>query len=225
MASVPRSRSIGGFSIIEMMIVLVILTVVFSAAFMVQARVSKASAQITNGTTALRASLDALNALRQDLSQARIEAVALNGSSVTFSLPVFDPLTKSCLDASGNVVWGINDGNGPKVGGNCTISFTPLKKRFESQEKLDLNGDGDQSDVFEEGRLVKKASTGTLMAMPKITLLLPYGNYGGDVDSDAVSDPIFAIAGTHQLALRMARPREAGPTQVRSYVMAFLDAK
>ncbi len=219
-----RRRSAAGITIVEMMIVVVILTVVMGGAFMVQMRLTKASAQISSSIESLRAHMNAVSLLRADLANARVESVAANGTSITYSLPVFDPITGSILDDDGNVLWGINDGTGPRVGGWCTVSFSFERTRSEAAEGFDLNGDGDLADTFDEGRLVKMSDLGARMPLPRTNVLLVSGNPAGDFDGDGINDRLFALNG-ESVRIRLARAKDRAAARIRPVTMAFAELK
>ena len=192
-------------SLIEVTIAAGVATIVLGAALGMTQTSMSASKVIGDSSVGLRREVEVKNALRLDLNRCRLEAIAPDGSSVTYSLPV-TAADGSLLDAYGNVIWGVSDSTGPKPGGTITVSFQVDRIRDEAVEEIDLNNDGDTTDRFDQGRLVKTASTGDRLALPLARVVLVRGDYTGDVNGDGQPDPLFSVDADGQVEVRITRP-------------------
>jgi len=213
-----------GTSLVELAVAASVIGTMTLAALSLQVTTANASREIRSGFETVQTGARALDTLRRDLNRGRIEGIAPDGSSITYSLPLVDPVTGSFLDAGGNIRWGISDENGPVLGGTCTVAFQVEAVASEAALNRDLNGDGDLDDVFDRGRLSKTASTGEPLPLSRLDLFLPTGDYSGDVDSDGTDDPLFSLAAARQVTLRIARPPADGIVRVHEFKANVVDS-
>lgn len=134
-----------------------------------------------------RAADDTLKRLVAEVRTGRLLALSASPAepSVTLAQPAAN-LTLADLDASGAVLWAADP---------ATIRFRPVEVIRESVEHVDLNRDGDRSDVFAVGLLeiATAARTETITNRARVFLALP--GYAGDLDGDGVGDPLFSRDG------------------------------
>lgn len=200
-----RSNPIRGMTLSEVVVALGSGTVMLGALLALTTSVRSASVDIQSALGVVQRGVDVLAELRRDLGRAQIVAIAPDGSQLSYRLPVVDDDSGAFLDAAGDVLWGINDGDGAHLGEFGVISFTTDRIRYETVEGIDINGDGDQSDSFEEGFLRRVSSTGAPMGCPSLRVLLVNGDYSGDVDGDGTGDPLFSMVGDTVVEIRVAR--------------------
>jgi len=121
----------------------------------------------------------------------------------------------------------------PSTTGWCVIVYEARDELTELELGADLNGDGDESDVFEQGRLIK-ITWDTLdpsipvhrQALGPACILQERDAPAADLDGDGYEDPLFLWdADTRVLSLRMfilARGLPDHPTTRRVEARIFL---
>ena len=121
----------------------------------------------------------------------------------------------------------------PSTSGWCVIVYEARRELTEVELGADLNSDGDEEDVFEEGRLVKitwdtqdPSVPVHRQALGPICILQELDAPAADLDGDGYEDPLFLWdADTRVLNLRMfilARGLPDRPTTRRVEARVFL---
>lgn len=109
------------------------------------------------------------------------------------------------VDPTGGNNWlnGIDVNWGAELDGNqsmtcrAALAFRPVDQVSEANLGADLNGDGDQQDVFDRGTVVRHIwdESGNLdpdqASLGSSAILQERCNWGGDLDGDGFDDPMF----------------------------------
>lgn len=100
--------------------------------------------------------------------------------------------------AGDDLVWGETVPAGPTNDGWGAIQFNPVFVFDEAIERNDLNGDGDQVDLFDVGQIRRRTwdtanpgDPGTDVGLGPTVVVQEQCNWGGDLDADGFNDPIF----------------------------------
>lgn len=113
-------------------------------------------------------------------------------SSITYQIPIPDPVTGSIIDGTGKIRWGA-DGN---LNWRKQLAFMGTGTFQENTQRKDFNRDGDILDAFELGRIVEQVyddGTSSLQRQTTIAenIVVAAGQRDGDVKGDGTWDPIF----------------------------------
>jgi hypothetical protein len=187
-----RSDESAGMSLVELVLSTALFGVIALAGVGMTLSASGAGTAVRRSAEAVTKRATFFGALSDELGRARILAIAADGSSIRYSLPVISPETGTRMDATGAPAWGIADG-AERVGGSCTLRFAAVRRVSESSVRIDLNADGDIDDAFEEGVLEKVSDGGVAMPLVAPRIYLAAAGPAGDVDGDGVADPLFAL--------------------------------
>lgn len=182
----------NGFTLIEVLIAAAILSLML-AGVMTVLLVGQDS--FNQGTITVYLESEAtriLDWLTMDLPECRIESSPTDGNnhtSMTIQIPV--EVGGAYWDAAGNIYWGASGNQGWTI----TYQFSSLETLDETVTQKDYNRDGDILDKFERGKMMKIIKDATDVTQESIdmgrNILVVFGDWDGDVDSDGVNDPIF----------------------------------
>lgn len=191
----------GGFTIIEMMITIAVMSVVIAAMLLlIQSghetyeaglEVSKLQIYSTNLVTTISRDL-------KESSPTRV-ITSNGGESIFFQVPVD-------LEGDGNVLqagtWAVDWGGTSYAGVDfdshvIEYAFDQTGNESEAGIDDDINADGDKTDTFRKGRIVRRLYDAGMNLIEEEAIgsdfLLATGNAGGDVDGDGANDPIFQV--------------------------------
>ncbi len=120
-----------------------------------------------------------------------------DGTGFSYRVPV-DPAGGNNVMQGDDLHWGsIVPLSGPTESGWSAIYFQPKTEFDEATERHDLNGDGDQLDVFDIGQLRRvrwdttDATREEDSGMGPSIIVQEQCNWGGDLDADGFDDPLF----------------------------------
>lgn len=187
----------------------------------------------------------AFDRVERVLRSARITAVAADGSSVDFQVPVDHDADGDVIDGNFNCEWGVvksvGQGGTQMLGATGTILFVRRADGAVLSEpalntNININTEAarDENDVFDLGGLVFTCDDdgdGAADWRNRLAggfILQPSGtgteNWGKDVDGDGTADPIFRRVGDYlEVVLIMGRaPTGVPPIMVRRTVKIFL---
>jgi len=133
-----------------------------------------------------------------------------DGTGFSFKVPT-DPSGGTDFLSDGEVQWGAMISGQPVLGGHSCLRFEPVAVVTEAGRSTDLNGDGDEDDTFDLGRIRWRSWDPADPDLPSsefglgpTVILQERCNWGGDLDNDGFSDPIFLwMPATNQLHIRM----------------------
>jgi type II secretory pathway pseudopilin PulG len=210
-AGAERRRQ-SGFTVMELVATVVIATVVLGGALVLVGASTNTMRDSQESLGTLRSAVDALVQVRRDLNRAKMVKIADDGTSIQYSLPVSAGESGAFLDGEGNLIWGVEDIDGVTLGGTVKLAFVQDRTLSEADASQgDLNGDGDRADTFVLGHLTRTSSNGHRLAMPRVDVLLPSANKGGDVDGNGTNDPLFSVHPTrNEITVRLARFNDRG---------------
>ncbi len=100
----------------------------------------------------------------------------------------------------GTVQWGAVEEEGPRLDTPGTphqmsIRYASLEDVNEAAVGVDINGDGDQVDVFQRGSLLYTTSGGLTMEYGRGAILAVVADPAADLNNDGVPDPLFLVEG------------------------------
>lgn len=100
-------------------------------------------------------------------------------------------------DPDGEIQWGANERDRsyldtPTSPHRVTLRFSPVGVVNEKEAGTDLNRDGDTTDVFRLGSLVKETTGGLTRELGSRRIVVPFAA-DGDLDGNGDSDPLFAL--------------------------------
>jgi prepilin-type N-terminal cleavage/methylation domain-containing protein len=156
-----------------------------------------------------------------------------DGTGLSYRMPT-DPTGGHEYFANGQLQWGATVGETPLLTGWCALYYRPDGSTFdESQRGIDLNHDGDTTDVFDIGQIYRSrwstadpAGAPSDVAIGPSVVLQEHCHYGSDLDGDGFGDPIFLwdpVSGRLHLRLYvLGRNAEGWPTVRRVESMVFL---
>jgi type II secretory pathway pseudopilin PulG len=120
-----------------------------------------------------------------------------DGTGFSYRVPT-DPAGGRDVLEDGEIRWGANSGGRPTLTGWAALVFVPRGRIDESEVHLDLNHDGDETDVFDVGQIRARTWDTSNPSVPASDLgvgpaviLQERCHYGGDLDGDRFADPIF----------------------------------
>lgn len=156
-----------------------------------------------------------------------------DGTGICYRMPT-DPAGGHEFFADGQLQWGAVVGQTPLLTGWSALYFVPVGTYDEAQHTLDINHDGDRSDVFDIGQIHRRSWSTSDPASPD-SRAVPIGpsvvlqercRHGADLDGDGFGDPIFLwdpLSGRLHLRLFvMGRNKQGWPTVRRVESMVFL---
>lgn len=217
--SAERARRRAGFSLVEALIVGAVVALMLGAAVVREAVRSDGGSAVVRSN--LFARLDrALRSLAADFERADLDAPGEKGDTLSYQLPI--PLA-GARDARGPTEWGVVVNGVPVKGGRATLRFVADSVLDEARLAIDLNGDGDQRDQFEQGHLERLLPDGTIEQLTGSWILLPAGDHGGDVDGDGKADPIFTVDVTGSATIARISLYVAVPTAGGSFLVERVD--
>jgi len=156
-----------------------------------------------------------------------------DGTGISYRMPI-DPAGGREFFANGQLQWGASVGQQALLTGWCALIFVPVASFDEAQAGIDLNHDGDRTDVFDVGQIHRRrwdtsdpaGPDGTDVAIGPRVVLQEHCRYGSDLDGDGFGDPIFLWdPGSGRLHLRLyvlGRNPQGRPTVRRVESMVFL---
>src|SRR5262249_7843218 len=134
----------------------------------------------------------ALRAIATDFERGRLDPPGATGDSLSYQLPL-EPAQDAARDAEpGATGWGIAATGAPVRGGKATLRFVCDAVLEEGSLGVDLNGDGDQRDRFEQGHLEQLLPDGGIEQLTGAWILQPADDHGADLDGDGRLDPLFS---------------------------------
>jgi hypothetical protein len=149
-----------------------------------------------------RTGAKALETICAELKESSVLGVAGDGTVLIFQVPADLDGNGTVLDKTGECEFGINDGGIPATG---AINFQFVQNASnmtgetisEPNLRRDLNGDGDMTDVFDRGRILRTTSLpgAKISTVSGFYVVQPSGNWGGDIDGDGNADPLFRMSG------------------------------
>lgn len=204
-----RREREAGLTLIE-----VILTAAVMGSILVgTAQFAKLAADATQTTTEtlteMRFRAENVRELRDTLSRALVRQISPDGETTQFSLPV--PLGQggSFIDANGQMLFGTRGPEGPILDDSYILRFVSREILREPELGRDLNLDGDMNDSFELGQMEIATQSGIVVNTLQVPVIRPEGDPGGDINGDALPDPLVSIDGL-TLTITLAYPNQAG---------------
>ena len=121
-----------------------------------------------------------------------------DGTGFSYRVPTDPTGNMNFFDAAGAVTWGATVQGQPLLAGWSSLVFVPVAVVSEATRGFDLNGDGDQIDTFDLGRISMRAwdtsnpnTAATQIGLCPPMVLQEQCNWGSDLDNDGFQDPIF----------------------------------
>ncbi len=120
-----------------------------------------------------------------------------DGTGFSFRIPT-DPAGGTDFFNSTGIRWGSKVGGTPSANGWSALAYVPTRQVTEADLRTDINGDGDQVDTFNLGRIHlqrwdaftnNEPMTNVALCPPIVAQELC--NFGGDMDGDGFQDPLF----------------------------------
>ena len=191
-ADPSRPTRRGGLRLVDAAIVAVVAAVILGAAVVHGANRSGDGSGVVRSN--LFARLDkALRSIAGDFERADLDPPSATGDSLAYQLPIAGGGAAAKRDPAVPTVWGIVANDVPMRGGRATLRFVADAVLDESELAVDLNGDGDRHDKFEQGHLERLLPDGAIEQLTGAWILQPAGDRGGDLDGDGKVDPIFSL--------------------------------
>ncbi|MBK7641534.1 MAG: prepilin-type N-terminal cleavage/methylation domain-containing protein [Planctomycetes bacterium] len=155
-----------------------------------------------------------------------------DGTGLSYRMPT-DPTGGNDFFSNGQLQWGATVDQTPMLTGWCALYYVPDGSYDESQSGIDLNHDGDKTDVFDIGQIhrarwstANPAGAPNVIAIGPSVVLQERCHYGSDLDGDGFGDPIFLwdpVSGRLHLRLFvLGRNTQGYPTVRRVESMVFL---
>jgi hypothetical protein len=155
-----------------------------------------------------------------------------DGTGLSYRMPT-DPAGGNDFFADGELQWGALVDQTPMLSGWCALYYRPVDSYDEATRGIDVNHDGDRTDVFDIGQIFRSrwstidpAGAPNDIAIGPGVVLQERCRYGSDLDGDGFADPIFLwdpVSGRLHLRLFvMGRNRQGWPTVRRVESMVFL---
>ncbi len=186
-----KSHRQDALTLLEVMLVVGIFSLVAALVIPVFLGATRTASVQTGVDVADRNISRLIDDLRSTLRSARIEDLADSPDmpGISYRLPDEDA---GDLDEDGEVRWG------PLR----TLSFESVETIAESDNEIDINGDGDRSDRYFRCRLTESVGGGAGRALSGSSFLLDAESPYGDVNGDGVTDrPFTATAGGLRVVL------------------------
>lgn len=200
-AGAARRGGRAGFTLLEMMVAIAILSVVMLAVFRTMTHTSDLAAVEAQQNDLEKAGQKMLEEMSAALRSASVISISSDGTRIVFQVPVDLDGNGTVLDGSGNVEFGAQEGG---VVTDDTITYRFVQDVVGAQPDMlsegllrrDINRDGDLLDRFDRGFLgrITSAPGAALRECAGVWVVQPTANYGGDVDGDGSADPIFRMA-------------------------------
>ena len=156
-----------------------------------------------------------------------------DGTGISYRMPT-DPAGGDDFFVGGQLQWGAVVGQTPLLTGWSALYYVPVGTYDEAQLGIDINHDGDRTDVFDVGQIHRRswstsdptgADSREVPIGPSV-VLQEHCHYGADLDGDGFGDPIFLwdpVSGRLHLRLFvLGRDRQGWPTVRRVESMVFL---
>jgi Tfp pilus assembly protein PilX len=156
-----------------------------------------------------------------------------DGTGISYRMPT-DPAGGHDYFAGGQLQWGASVGQQRLLTGWSALYYVPVGTYDEAVSGVDINHDGDRTDVFDIGQIHRRCWDTTDPANPDSkdvaigpsVVLQERCHYGSDLDGDGFADPIFLwdpVSGRLHLRLFvMGRNVQGWPTVRRVESMVFL---
>lgn len=155
-----------------------------------------------------------------------------DGTGLSYRMPT-DPAGGHDFFANGQLQWGATVGQAPLLTGWCALFYVPDGSYDEGVTGIDINHDGDTSDVFDIGQIHRArwntadpASAPNDVPIGPSVVLQERCHYGSDLDGDGFGDPIFLwdpVSGRlHLRIFVLGRNVQGWPTVRRVESMVFL---
>lgn len=155
-----------------------------------------------------------------------------DGTGLSYRMPT-DPTGGHDYFANGQLQWGAEVAETPMLTGWCALCFVPVTTYSEATLGIDINHDGDTTDVFDIGQIhrwrwdTSNPSVGVSdVAIGPSVVMQEHCKYGSDLDGDGFGDPIFLwdpVSGRLHLRLFVLGQNSQGrPTVRRVESMVFL---
>jgi hypothetical protein len=154
-----------------------------------------------------------------------------DGAGFTFRVPT-DPSGGTSYLSDGELQWGAVVGGEPTLDGWSALYFEPGALLSEPAAGADVNGDGDEADVFDVGSVrLRSWDAADPLAAPTDVGLVPAMvlqercNWGGDLDGDGFADPLFlwdGAARSLQVRLFVVHASTTPPTVRVAETLIFL---
>lgn len=197
----PTLRSRRGFSLVELVVVTAVMGVLSVIVTAGLDRTQDFATSEMSRTAATVRSSSALEKMRRELTVARVDAPVASGTRVRFMLPIDVDGDGLVYDKAGEITWGYGIDGVAQANAAAWYSFVADQVITEAQVALDLNRDGDQADTFDVGHIEQQLPDGRNVRLTGSWVLQPLGNPGGDLDNDAVPDPLFEVEETSRAKL------------------------
>lgn len=193
----------AGLTLIEAVIAVALMAIVLGLAY--------PGLTVTSGAISTYTQKARLEAAGEKISEKLVESFRLGqldeiGPSNTAPYAIVHP-PRSGIDLGQIAV----DGVVPWQAESVRIQFRQTGTADEHKLRLDINGDGDQKDLFALGvlELVTPAGAKPITHRGRVMLGLP--SYEGDVDGDGEDDPLFQVTGRRlDLKLVMVQREKSG---------------
>jgi len=156
-----------------------------------------------------------------------------DGTGISYRMPT-DPAGGHDYFADGQLQWGAVVGQTSRLTGWSALYYVPVGTYDEAQAGIDINHDGDRTDVFDVGQIHRRSwdtsnpasAEGREVPIGPSVVLQEHCRYGSDLDGDGFGDPIFLwdpVSGRLHLRLFvLGRSKQGWPTVRRVESMVFL---
>lgn len=208
----PKANSSDpGVTLVEVIISAAILSAILAALFGFMSTYVDAVSYSERTSTLLNTTTRAIERLASVLAGAGV-TLTREGKDLLYQEPVGPIVQDLNGDGHLDVVWGARYGSSELIGGAKVVRFVATAQFSEAARNIDLNGDGDTSDVFDMGHLEELVYAsldttdqplGPSIAITPDTVLQLSGDEGGDLNGDGVADPIFSFLGPSRLRLHI----------------------
>jgi competence protein ComGC len=156
-----------------------------------------------------------------------------DGTGISYRMPT-DPAGGHEFFADGQLQWGAVVGQQSLLTGWSALYYVPVGTYDEAQSGIDINHDGDRTDVFDIGQIHRRSwstsdpasADSREVAIGPSVVLQEHCRHGSDLDGDGFGDPIFLwdpVSGRlHLRVFVLGRNKQGWPTVRRVESMVFL---
>jgi prepilin-type N-terminal cleavage/methylation domain-containing protein len=194
-----NGRFCAGFSLLEVVVAVGILSLIMIGVALALKNTGEAASAGAIGNDMARSGQKAVDQMALELRESaiRVITVAADGSSIRFQIPVDLDGNGTVLDRHGAVEYGFLDAGVPRKGAIVYQFIQNVSKGMP--EVLDARFDGGGGTRrFARGCIARSTRVFGFPASGASPLtgrwiVQPDGSWGGDIDGDAVGDPIFTV--------------------------------
>lgn len=194
----PSGGSEAGFTFLEAIIVVVIFSALVVSIYETVSVGQSASTELTGRAQFESNARESAQRLQREFYRARVVSLEAPPAApaITYQLPVDPDGDGDYTDEFEQIEWGSPEPGVDQLGGQVRIEWRVGLQVSESADEADYNLDGDRTDAFQIGRLVRVSAGGQELVIGPGALMASAPNPGGDLTGDAVADPLFAWDGS-----------------------------